>query len=299
LPKGGPQLFRKKSPERHQPFVAGVLERQFPRVQKHPRRLKGRRARGRVEDVADKRTADCLHVNPDLVRAAGMQAALDQRAPFAAPKDAIIGDRASSVSDCGHAGSVGFVSADREIDRAAFSGRRSEAESEINFLHAPFFECFIKTLLSQPVSRYDHQPGGCRVEPVDDAGTFDSVQVAKLRKSEEQPVNQRPAPVSRRGVYDKPSRFVHDDDVSVAVYCLEGDVFRLELEFFGRGDVYGVFLAGDDNDGRFDSAPVRGRHAPLFDQPLRVGAADAEFARDGKVQAMAGHALPNSHGIYA
>ena len=100
-------------------------------------------------------------------------------------------------------------------------------------------------------------------------------------------MDERAAPMARRRVDDEPRGFVHDDYILVVVDHLERHVLRLEVERLrGRHDDAERVALRNLDRGLY--APLRRQlRVALFDELLRIAAADAHEAGEREVEPVA------------
>ena len=91
-----------------------------------------------VEFVAENGVAEIVKVDPDLMRAAGVENAFDEAHVTARFQDVIFGFRGAALtaSDA-HPLSMHRMARDRLVDDAGFLARNADDEREINFCHRP------------------------------------------------------------------------------------------------------------------------------------------------------------------
>ncbi len=167
-----------------------------------------------VQPVGQQRVAEVRQVHSDLVRAAGVQRALQRADARAHPQAAHIGACRLAAGAHRHAQPGRRVAADRCVDRLL--GRR----------HCAVGQCAVAPLHlargDRPHQRrdrrrrlaHDHQAGGVLVEPVHDAGARQRRGAGMVR---EQPVEQRARPVARGRVHHQSGGLVEHQQVLVLV----------------------------------------------------------------------------------
>src|SRR6185312_2232866 len=198
-----------------------MIEREPPRVQRLAphRRQAGNVARAAVCGIADDRMADRGEVDADLVRAAGLQRALDERRDRVALAWRDMRARRAAALDDGHRRARHRMAADRRID-----GDRAldvaPCDREVVAMHVARGERARQRGLRLRRARDDEEAARVLVEAVHDAGARDA---GERRRVVQQRVLQRAAAVARARVDDETGRLVDDDDRVVLVHDRERD----------------------------------------------------------------------------
>ena len=174
-----------------------------------------------VDRIAEDGGADVVHVDANLVGAAGVEMAKDEggfRGGIGG-EGFVIGDRGLSGwrGDDGHFLAVYGVAADVGEDRVFFLGRDAVGDGEVELFHGGSLgKLGGEGLVGGVGFRDDEAAGGILVEAVDDAGTLDPADAGELAFAVvEEGVDEGAIGIAGRGVYDDAVRFVEDEDVSV------------------------------------------------------------------------------------
>ena len=242
---------------------------------------------GAVEGVADDGVAEGLHVDADLVGAAGFDADFDEGEGAVGSGDAFedfdVGDGGAAPSvrraAGGHADAADEVAGDGEVDGGVVFGDVAVDEGDVGFGDLALGEHLAELAVGAVVLGDEDDAAGLLVEAVDDAGAEVAADVGEIGEVEEEGVDEGAAVAgvvggAGAGVDHHAGGFVDDGEVLVFVEDVEGDVLGDGVE---RGRVGGAF----DLDGLAAVEFLLGLggvavDADLagFDEELDAGAAD-------------------------
>lgn len=189
-----------------------------------------------VHGVSEKREPETLAVDADLMRAAGFETAGDP-ADHALPcvPERHTGDmgaggahRARNVDGKPHR--VPGVTADRTVDQRPLRGFASKQRPVLT-LHRAFLKLTDKGGFRFKRLRDHHETGRVAVQTMNNAGAG---QHPKLRVTEKKTIQQRIVPVTRRRMYNKAGRLIHNDDRVILIRHVKRDIRGREGELLGR-----------------------------------------------------------------
>lgn len=199
----------------------GVIEGKLPRVEQQ--------ARGRklvlfpVNGIAEDGGAYVVHVDADLVGAAGVEVAEDEggfRGGIGGERF-VIGDGglAGGRGDHGHFLAVHGVAADVGENGVLFLRRDAVGDGEVELFHGGALRKLGGERLVGGIGfRDDEAAGGVFVESVNDAGALDAADAGELAFAVvEQGIDEGAIRVAGRGVDDDAVLFVEDENVFVLV----------------------------------------------------------------------------------
>jgi hypothetical protein len=208
---------------------------------------------GAVEGVADDGVAEGLHVDADLVGAAGFDADLDEGEGAVGADDALedggVGDGGAAIGATGgHAGAADEVAGDGEGDGGVVFGEVAVEESDVGFGNLAAGEHLAELAVGAVVFGDEDETAGEFVEAVDDARAKIAADVGEFGEVEEEGVDEGAAVAgvvggAGAGVNHHAGRFVDDGEVLVLVDDVEGDVFGDGVEgwrLWGAFDLDGL-----------------------------------------------------------
>jgi len=154
--------------------------------------------RGSVEGVADNGVAERLHVDADLVGAAGFDADLDEGKSSIGGLDALehsdVGEGGAAIGSAGgHAGAADEVACDRKVDGDVVFGDIAVDESEVGLGDLALGEHVAKLAVGAVVLGYEDDAAGLLVEAVDDAGAEVAADFGEVIEVVQESVHQRAA----------------------------------------------------------------------------------------------------------
>ena len=219
-----------------------------------------------VDGIADEWGSFVMHVDADLVGAAGVEMAEHECCDGGGVggEGFVIGDRgfAARRIDDRHFLAVYGVSADVGEDGFLFRFRDALSDGEVKFLHrAAFGKLGDERLVGYVRFGDDEATGRVFIESVDDAWTLNAADAGKFSAAMmEQGVDESAVRVSGCGMNDHARGFVEHDEIVVFKQDIEWDVLRGGIERHGFGnrdgdqiaDFYGIAgfggLAVDDDE---------------------------------------------------
>lgn len=223
-----PELIGKGAGKGQRFFRDRVEEGKAPGMEEDPVKRHRIAATSGIEIIADKRTADMPHMDPDLMGPPRVDAANDKRAAPRRPEPPERSQSFAASAVDSHSQAVETIPPDGSIN-LPFEGRRSLDQRQIALVDVAIPEGVDHGFLSRPVTSDDHQARGGSIEPMDNAGADDAVGDADIRIAPEQTVDKSAPPVARSGMHDKAGRFVDNEDMRIFVDNIEGH--RLRLDF--------------------------------------------------------------------
>ncbi len=209
-----------------------------------------------VEVVADDGVAEGLHVDADLMGAAGLDADLDEGEGAVgggeALEDVDVGDGgadafAAEGSAGGHAGATDEVTGDGEVDGGVIFCNVAVDEGEIGFGDLAGGEHLAELAVGTVVFGDEDEAAGLLVEAVDDAGAEVSADLGELGEVVEEGVDEGAAVAgvfvvdcggAGSGVDHHAGGLVDDGKVLVFEEDVEGDVFGEGVEGRGAGGAF-------------------------------------------------------------
>ncbi len=158
---------------------------------------------GSVEGVADDGVAEGLHVDADLVGAAGLDADLDEGEGTIGSsetfEDVDVGDGGASVGAAGgHAGAADEVAGDGEVDGDVVFGEVAVDEGEVGLGDLAAGEHLAELAVGAVVFGDEDDAAGLLVEAMDDAGAEVAADFGELVEVVEQRVDEGAAVARRR-----------------------------------------------------------------------------------------------------
>ena len=258
-----------------------VVEGELPGVEHEAAGLGGGLA---VDGIADERGAFVMEVDADLVGAAGVEMAEDERGEGGGVggEDFVIGDGglAAGRIDDGHFLAVHGVAADVGEDAVLRGLRDALGDGEVEFFHGPAGELADERLVGDVRLGDDDAAGGVLIQPVDDAGALDAADAGELALAMmQQGIDQRAVGISRCRMDDHAGALVEDDQIVILEEDFQREVLRGVVERDGFGDDDGDAVAEFHGVARLGGAAVE----------LDVLLADERLdARAGKVRKAGG-----------
>ena len=188
-----------------------------------------------IDAVAQQRMADMGEMHPDLMGAAGLELAGQQRgdrlavAPVEGFLDFPMGDGLAAAFAHRHFLPRMRMPVDRRIDGAALAVGHVPGERHVAAPHragaAVIGELRGQRLVRPVVLRHHHQPGGVLVEPMHDARPPDAADPGKARAAMgDQRIDQRAGFMAGGGMHDESLGLVDDDDVVILIDDIERDI---------------------------------------------------------------------------
>ena len=185
-----------------------------------------------VDGVSQDGVAQVGHVDPDLVGAAGLQTAADVGEAGVAGDDLPMGDGPAAIRDHRHLLPVPFVPSNGGVHGAGVLPEVAHHDALIGPGQAVVRELGGELLVGEVVLRRDDEARGVPVDAVDDAGALLPADAGEgVPAVVEEGVDQRPVGVARSGMHHQPLGLIDDDDVSVLVENVQGDVLGDERRF--------------------------------------------------------------------
>ena len=177
--------------------------------------------------VADDRVPEVLHVDADLMGAAGAEAAAEKGCVAEALGDFVVGNCLSSVRDDRHSFAIARIAADCGFDRAAIIGWRAVDESEV--LLADGVGVPLRCQLAMGVVMFcdEHHAARVLVEAVHDAGAELTAHAAEVVHVMEERIDERLVGMSGGGMDYKTGGLVDDGDVVVLIEDGERQILLL------------------------------------------------------------------------
>jgi len=260
--------------EVHGLVVDGVVEAEFPGVEHQAGGGHFLAVGVAVDGVAQDGVAEgFLHVDADLVGAAGEELTADQGGVFINGELLPLGHGilARAIVKDGHALAVHGVAADQVLDAAAFFLGHAIDGGEVDFAHPALRKGFAEAAVGDVVLRHDHAAAGVLVQAVDDAGAHFPADAAEVVAMMQQGIDQGAVRVSSSGVDDEARGFVQDEDVFVFEKDLQGDVLGDDCHGGGLGDGEGDGIAGLQGDAGLGRAAIE-RDVTVANEVLQAGA---------------------------
>ncbi len=203
-----------------------------------------------VDRIAEDGGAEVVHVDADLVGAAGVEVAEDEgglRGGIGGERF-VIGNRglAAGRVDDRHFLAVDGVAADVGEDGVLCLRRDAMGDGEVELFHGRALgKLGGEGLVGDVGFRDDEAAGGILVEAVDDAGALDAADAGELAFAVvEQGVDEGAVGVAGRGVDDDSMFLVEDEDVFVFEKDIQRDVLRGGDVRDGLGEGEGNGVAG-------------------------------------------------------
>lgn len=128
-----------------------------------------------IDGITDQRVADVRHVDPDLMRTAGLELDFDQGVGRKSFMNPIVGDGGFSIRSNGKALAVAAVTTDREVDGAS-PGQGSLHQGKVLAMHGVRLELFDQQFVGFNSPRHHQKPAGVLVDPVHNARSRDLVE---------------------------------------------------------------------------------------------------------------------------
>jgi len=270
-----PEIIRRRGGEMEFFSGDGMIECELPGVEKESRG--GEFVFFPVDRIAENGRTKVVHVDADLMGAAGVEVAEDEggfRGGIGGER-LVIGDRgfaAGWVND-GHFLAVHGVAADVGEDGALVRFRYAVGYGEIEFFHGGSLgKLGGEGLVGGVRFRDDKAAGGVLVEAVDDAGALDPADAGELAFAMvQQGVDESAVGVAGRGVDDDAVFLMEDEDVFVFVEDIQRNVLRCGDVRDGLGEGEGDGVAGFHGVAWFCRLAVK-EDVLLADQCLDSGA---------------------------
>jgi hypothetical protein len=241
-----------------------------------------------VTEVPGDRQAQVRQVRADLVRPAGQRVERQQGVPAAGAEHLVFSRRSPTTGHHGHALPVARVAPDRRLDTSADRWRLPAHEGQVFLLDAAVAELAHQAGLCRIGLGHHQQPARLFVEPMDDPRSTDTgdraERLASVERAPKQGIHQRPAAVPGRRVHDQPGRLVDDQHRLVVIRDLERDRLGRQRRVRRRAELDAHLLASLEPVARAAPRAVD-QGAPIAEEPLGVGPADAAHGRNGEVDA--------------
>ena len=161
-----------------------------------------------VRGIADERMAERGEMHADLVRAAGLEPAAQQRRVAEALEDVDVRARRLARGDDRHRRALGRMAADRRVDRVA-AREVARGEREVLARHRARLQLAHEVGVRRQRLRDDQEAARVLVEPMHDAGARHA---RELRRVMQQRVEQRAVAVAGARMHDEPGRLVDDEE---------------------------------------------------------------------------------------
>lgn len=165
-----------------------------------------RAALAAVHRVADQGMTDMLHMDPNLVRAAGLQFHIQSACRMQPMTQAVVGHCPSAVGANDLAAPVDRMSPERGIDAAAGDHRPPDHGKVVALDFAPL-ELLHQSGVGLQCARDQQAAAGVLVEAMNQSGTR---QGRQLRIEVQEPVDQRAGGIAGAGMNHQSGRFVDD-----------------------------------------------------------------------------------------
>src|SRR5258706_5364852 len=249
-------------------------------------------ARAAIGRIADQRMTDMGQMDSDLMRASGLEPALEQRSERFLSRAELFDDRVARArglalaAQHGHAFAIERIAPEIALDDAGASARAAPDDSVVDALDGMRGELLGEASHRVLVLGDDQEAAGVLVQPVHDAGARDAADAGERGAAMgEQRVDQRAVDIAGGGMHDEAGGFDEDDEVGILVQDAKRNVLRDRVGGRGRGHDDRIGLA------RFD--PVIGvsyrrvvvLDVALLDQSLQPRARHlGESARQEVVQ---------------
>ena len=249
-----------------------------------------------VKGVAPDGMAEMGEVDANLVRAAGVQEALDFGTGFALLEHTVIGPGGSAVGWVffhRHLFSVDGMATDGAVAFTGDAAEDSGAEGAIDFLYLAFGENLRELFVGLVGFRDENHAAGVLVEAMDDAEAFAAPAPGEVRAAMvDERVDQRAGPVARGGMDDEAGLLVEREQGVVLVDDIERDCLAGKI-----GGDNGLHRLGVDGDAvpcpqAVARLTLRGRgfemDQPLFEQSLDLRARTLQRGGEENVEPFPG-----------
>lgn len=167
-----------------------------------------------VDRIGDNRMAQMGEVDADLVRAARVEAYLEQCRVFKALGNAVVGDRAPAGGYHSHAGTVPGISTDGRVDHPRGPPKTPVDQSQILAASAPGLDLRLQSAPGHFSLGYNQESRGVFVQPVDDARTIRTADLRQIGAMREHGVYERARRPPGAGM-DRHARRLVDDEQGV------------------------------------------------------------------------------------
>jgi len=210
--------------------------------------------------VAHQRVADMRHMDADLVRAACLQPAFDERGDLlfgrAGPitfQHGVVRHRMARIGSAlrHHRAQrpVACRTTERRVDQPGNAARHTPDKRHIGALQIPVLSVIRKSFREHPVRLvglgHHHYTARVAVEPMDDTRPAHAADAReRVTAMMDQRVHQRAGPISGPWMHDQARWLVDHNQCLVLVENVEGDVLALRLRGLGFGQRNAIELAG-------------------------------------------------------
>ncbi len=220
-----------------------------------------------VDRIADQRVTGVRQVQPDLVRAPGLERHAHPGMASVALDHAVMRHGLAPARAHGHAQAIHRVPIDRRVHLAACR-HHADADRLVLAVNAASRKRLPERHARGFVARDDQQPRGVLVEAVHDAGAR---QLRELRVVRQQRVLQGAGRVAGAGMHDQARGLLHDQHVAVLPGDGQRDVLRRRRHrVVVRRVEHDAFATGDDVARPRDAA-IDQQH-PVVDPALQARA---------------------------
>ncbi len=234
-----------------------------------------------VRPIADQRMSERGQVNADLVRAAGLEAAGEQRAVAETLAHLIARDGCFAGRDDRHRRAPDRMTADRRVDRATMDDV-SGGERQIFAVDALCLQLAHKLCLGDLGLGHDQEAAGIFVQAMHDARASDT---GELRRVVQQRVGKRAVAVAGSRMNDQPGRLVDDEDCFVLMHDLQRQRLRRKKSGGGFGQrVHQDPLAAADLAARIRGRTGKQHAAGVYPGPDAAARMLGQELRESAVQ---------------
>src|SRR6476620_17151 len=230
-----------------------------------------------VDPVPDDREIGVCQVNPDLMRAAGFDPDIDEARDLRRLAHSHKTLRILAALDHGHSLALGWIAADRRIDREFLLLGDAPDDRLVLLDHGSLGPLLKESEPPCVGAADDDQPGRIAVEPVHDAGPLRPGH-ADVRRVMKQRVDKRAGAMPRGRVDNHAGRLVDRDDVLVFIDDVQRNLLGQQLILFDRRDRDLDDLARRDLECTAANLAID-QHVAIVDQTLEPGSAHVRDVR--------------------
>ncbi len=184
-----------------------------------------------VKRVPYDRMSYACEVHPDLMGSSGCDSHLEIGVPFISSQYPELGKGAASFAEPGgHSDATHRIASNGFRDPAVFLFYRPMNQRQILLLDRAPGKLLLQAAVREIVASDQQHSAGKAVEPVDDAWPILPRACRKTPEAMEQRVHQGPTVAARPRMDDHARRFIHRNDVRVAVQNFNRNVFRFSVQ---------------------------------------------------------------------